>query len=127
MRRFWIVSLLAGLCWSTAASAAVCLNDPDNDAIYQFAKLKLPNKLGATAPVSGIALIGGIPVAFPVVGAVTRLNEETWVIAFTRYGETCAVTGTLDGALTGSFNYDCNFNTTIDETVPVEEIDCDVI
>jgi hypothetical protein len=127
MRRLCLAALLVVLGFSTAASAAVCLSDVDNDAIYQFAKLKLPNKFGATASVSGIALIGGIPVAFPVVGAVTRQGEDVWVIGFTRYGQTCAVTGTLDANLAGSFNYDCNFNGTIDETVPVEVVDCAVL
>jgi hypothetical protein len=119
-----LAAFLAVLGIATAAPAAVCLFDDDNATFYQFAKLKLPNKLGATAPLSGIAVITGIPVPFPVTGAVTRLGDDEWVIGFTRYGQTCSVVGTLDPVLTGTLSYDCNFNGTIDETVPVEAIDC---
>jgi hypothetical protein len=127
VRRVCLAAFLAVLSLSTAASAEVCLGDEDNDVVYFFAKLKLPKKFGATAPVEGLAVGGGAATPFPVVGAVTRVDENAWVIGFMRHGLTCSVTGILNEGLSGSLDYDCNFNETVDETVPVEPIDCSLL
>jgi hypothetical protein len=110
MRSLWIAPLLAALLVSGAASAEVCLFDEDNDALYRFAKLKLPKNLLDAAPLTGVSIVDGIPAPLPVTGAVTRLDDDTWIVGLTRHGDSCLVAGELGADFEGMLGYDCNLD-----------------
>jgi hypothetical protein len=60
---------------------------------------------------------------------VSRLDENTWLLGFIRYGNALHGHGALDAALTGAFLYDCNFDGASDAAEPsaIEAVDCDVL
>lgn len=127
LRSIAVATFVALLGLASAGSAEVCVFDEGSLVGYRFAKLKLPKGVGVAVPVTGVALQVGVPVPLPLQGVVSRLDEDTWLLGFTRYGNACMVQGTLDAALTGAFFYDCNFDGASDAAEPsaIEAIDCD--
>jgi hypothetical protein len=125
MRSLWLAVILAALAGATAASAEVCLFDEDNDTFYRFAKLKLPKNLLDAAPLTGVAIVDGIPVPLPVTGAVTRQDDDSWIVGLTRHGVSCLVAGELGANLAGSFGYDCNLDGATDgDAAPIVTGEC---
>jgi hypothetical protein len=125
--RYLAIALLASiLCPSSAAFAGgdVCLLDDANDMIFVLTNPRIPKRSGTALPVSGLGLTPG-GFTWPLSGTLIRDFDGDLLLGLTRHFDRCLLGFTLDAALNGTVNYDCNLDNSNDMTSAVAAFPCD--
>jgi hypothetical protein len=120
-----VAVLLAGP--AAAAGADVCLVTEVREDLFVLKGLRLPKRPGDVVTVGGF---GFTPVSglntLPLAGTLLRDpgGSGGFRMGLTRHFDRCLLGFNLTRGLTGTVNYDCNFDNSSDETDAVSVVDC---